>query len=617
MTKRQRQNLIRIILSAVLMAVALLVPMAEWLRFAIFFIAYAVVGYDVLWGALRNIIGGELFGEDFLMSIATIGAFAVGEYAEGVLVMLLYQIGELFQSYAVGKSRKSIVSLMDLRPDYANIMEDGTLTQIDPDLVEVGQEIVVKAGEKVPLDGVVVEGSSYLDTAALTGESVPREVKPGSEVLSGAVNMNSMLTIRTTKLFGESTAAKILDMVENVGGRKTKTEDFITKFARYYTPAVVAAAVLLAVIPPLFTGWDTFSMWLHRALTFLVVSCPCALVISVPLSYFGGIGGASKEGILIKGSSYLEALSQMNIAVFDKTGTLTKGTFTVTEIVPANGSSQTQILEYATLAEWYSDHPISASLKRAYGKEIEESRITSTEEISGKGVKVTADGTIILAGNAKLMQENDIAYTPATKPGTTVYVAVNGVYQGYILISDEIKDSTPSALAALKQQGVRTVMLTGDTQAVGDYVAGEIGIDEVYGNLLPMDKVDKVEELLAQKGSKGALAFVGDGINDAPVLTRADIGVAMGLAGRDAAIEAADVVLMQDDLAKLSKGMRISKRTSRIVKQNIAFALAVKAVTLVLSALGLTDMLVAVFADVGVMILAVLNALRTLRVKNI
>lgn len=617
MSKKQKQNLLRIILSAALMTAALLIPMVGWLQFAVFFAAYAIVGYDVLWGAVRNIIGGEIFGEDFLMSIATIGAFAVGEYAEGVLVMLLFQIGELFQSYAVGKSRKSIVSLMDLRPDYANVMEKGQLVQVDPDLIEVGQEIVVKAGEKVPLDGVVVEGNSYLDTAALTGESMPREVKAGSEVLSGAVNMNGMLTIRTTKLFGDSTAAKILDMVENVGGRKTKTEDFITKFARYYTPAVVAAAVLLAIIPPFFAGWDTFSIWIHRALTFLVVSCPCALVISVPLSYFGGIGGASKEGILIKGSSYLEALAGMNIAVFDKTGTLTKGTFTVTEIMTMDGVSEAQLLEYATLAEWYSDHPISLSLKNAYGQEIEESRIANTEEISGKGVKVTADGTVVLAGNGKLMAEYSVAYTPAKKPGTIVYVAVDGVYKGYILISDEIKENTKTAIAALKEQGVRTVMLTGDTQSVGDYVGKEIGIDEVYGNLLPMDKVDKVEGLLAQKVGKGTLAFVGDGINDAPVLTRADIGVAMGMAGRDAAIEAADVVLMQDDLAKLGKGMRISKRTSRIVKQNIAFALIIKGVTLVLSALGLTNMLLAVFADVGVMILAVLNALRTLRVKNI
>ena len=586
MTKKQKQNLIRIILSAALMAAALLIPMGQWVRFAFFFVAYAMVGYDVLWGAVRNIIGGEVFGEDFLMSIATIGAFAVGEYAEGVLVMLLYQIGELFQSYAVGKSRKSIVSLMDLRPDYANIMENGQLVQVDPDLIEVGQEIVVKAGEKVPLDGVVVEGSSYLDTAALTGESVPREVKAGSEVLSGAVNMNSMLTIRTTKLFGDSTAAKILDMVENVGGRKTKTEDFITKFARYYTPAVVAAAVLLALVPPFFAGWDTFSMWIHRALTFLVVSCPCALVISVPLSYFGGIGGASKEGILIKGSSYLEALSQMNVAVFDKTGTLTKGTFTVTEIVTTNGVTETQLLEYATLAEWYSDHPISISLKNAYGKEIDEARIANTEEISGKGVRVVADGVEILAGNDKLMKEFGVTHTSVQKPGTIVYIAVDGTYKGHILISDEIKENTKDAISALKEQGVRTVMLTGDTEAVGEYVGKEIGIDEVYGNLLPMDKVDKVEGLLEQKGDKGALAFVGDGINDAPVLTRADIGVAMGIAGRDAAIEAADVVLMQDDLAKLPKGMRISKRTSSIVKQNIAFALIVKAVTLVLSALS-------------------------------
>jgi Cd2+/Zn2+-exporting ATPase len=618
MTKKQKNVLFRIITGAVLLILGYLLPVRELYKTIFFLGAYLIVGYDVLYGAARNMFGGNVFGEAFLMSVATIGAIIIGEYFEAVLVMWLYQLGELFQSYAVGKSRKSITALMDLRPDYANVMEDGQLVQTDPELIAPGMEIIVKAGEKVPLDGIVIEGNSFTDTSALTGESVPVEVTTGSEVLSGAVNMNGMLTVRVTKAYGESTAAKILDMVENVGGRKTKTEDFITKFARYYAPVVVIAALLLALIPPIFAGWDTLLTWVQRALSFLVVSCPCALVISVPLSYFGGIGGASKEGILIKGSNYLEALAKMKIAVFDKTGTLTKGTFRVTEMIPQN-MEKAQLLEYATLAEWYSDHPISFSLKEAYGKEIDTARIEKTEEVAGMGVVVLADGKRIAAGNGTLMERENISYIEAEKPGTVVYVAVDGIFAGSILISDEIREDTKAAIAALKENGVeRLIMLTGDTPAVAAYVAKEVGITEAYGGLLPMDKVEKVEALLESKeNQKDMLAFVGDGINDAPVLTRADIGIAMGMGGRDAAIEAADVVLMRDEPRKIVKAMKISKKTSRIVKQNIVLALAVKAVALVLSALGIANMLIAVFADVGVMFLAVLNAIRSLRVKHL
>lgn len=615
MSKKQKKSLARILAGTVLLALSMLLPLTGWWRFGAFMAAYLASGGDVLWRAARNILRGHVFDENFLMSIATVGAFCVGEYMEGVLVMLLYQVGELFQSYAVGKSRKAISSLMDIRPDYANILRDGEILQVDPEEVEIGQQILVRAGEKIPLDGVVREGSAAVDTAALTGESAPREVGVGSELLSGCINLNGTLKVEVTKEFGQSTVSKILDMVENASEKKAHTEDFITRFAKYYTPSVVIAAAALAVLPPLFVG--EWSVWIGRALSFLVISCPCALVISVPLSYFGGIGGASKAGVLVKGSNYLEALAHSEIVVFDKTGTLTKGNFVVSQQNAAPGVSPEQLLEYAALAECYSTHPIGQSIVAAYGKEPEKGRIGEVKEISGKGVLAEIDGAQIAAGNARLMEEYCQSYQPAAAVGSVVHVAKDGAYLGHLIISDEIKEDAAAAVARLKQAGVqKTVMLTGDARAVAEDVAQKLGVGEVYSELLPLDKVTKVEALLAQKSKNGKLVFVGDGINDAPVLTRADIGVAMGALGSDAAIEAADVVLMIDAPSKIPEAIRISRKTSRIVRQNIIFALGIKAVALVLGAFGLIHMLVAVFADVGVSVLAILNAMRAMKIEQ-
>ncbi|WP_368183301.1 heavy metal translocating P-type ATPase [Anaerotruncus rubiinfantis] len=612
MNKKQKLTLYRILGAAVLFAAALLLPAQGSLRLVAFLGPYAVIGYDVLWRAGRNIFRGQVFDENFLMALATVGAFCTGEYPEGVAVMLFYQVGELFQSYAVGRSRQSIASLMDIRPDYANIERGGQLLQVDPDEVAVGDVIVVKAGEKIPLDGVVLEGASAIDTAALTGESLPRNVESGDDVISGCVNLSGLIHVRVTKAFGESTVAKILDLVENAGNKKARAENFITRFARWYTPAVVTAALLLAVIPPLTMGLP-WSDWVHRALIFLVISCPCALVISVPLSFFGGIGGASKTGILVKGGNYLEVLADTEIVVFDKTGTLTKGVFNVTAIHP-DEFSEAKLLELAACAECFSDHPISRSLREAYGMEIDQSRVTGVEELSGRGVRATVGGQMVCAGNDKLMDEIGVAWHPCHKVGTTVHVAVDGAYAGHIVISDELKPDAKAAIAALKAQGVRkTVMLTGDAKAVGESVAKELGLDEVHAQLLPADKVGRVEALLCEKSPKGKLAFVGDGINDAPVLSRADIGIAMGALGSDAAIEAADIVLMDDKPSKIASAMRISKKTLRIVRQNIVFALGVKALVLILGACGLANMWEAVFADVGVSVIAILNASRALR----
>lgn len=612
MNKKQKLTLYRILGAAVLFAAALLLPAQGSLRLVAFLGPYAVIGYDVLWRAGRNIFRGQVFDENFLMALATVGAFCTGEYPEGVAVMLFYQVGELFQSYAVGRSRQSIASLMDIRPDYANIERGGQLLQVDPDEVAVGDVIVVKAGEKIPLDGVVLEGASAIDTAALTGESLPRNVESGDDVISGCVNLSGLIHVRVTKAFGESTVAKILDLVENAGSKKARAENFITRFARWYTPAVVTAALLLAVIPPLTMGLP-WSDWVHRALIFLVISCPCALVISVPLSFFGGIGGASKTGILVKGGNYLEVLADTEIVVFDKTGTLTKGVFNVTAIHP-DEFSEAKLLELAACAECFSDHPISRSLREAYGMEIDQSRVTGVEELSGRGVRATVGGQMVCAGNDKLMDEIGVAWHPCHKVGTTVHVAVDGAYAGHIVISDELKPDAKAAIAALKAQGVRkTVMLTGDAKAVGESVAKELGLDEVHAQLLPADKVGRVEALLCEKSPKGKLAFVGDGINDAPVLSRADIGIAMGALGSDAAIEAADIVLMDDKPSKIASAMRISKKTLRIVRQNIVFALGVKALVLILGACGLANMWEAVFADVGVSVIAILNASRALR----
>ena len=612
MSKKQKQTLWRILASAVLLAAAVLLPLEGWFRLCAFLVPYAVIGWDVLWLAARNISHGQVFDENFLMALATLGAFCIGEYPEAVFVMLFYQVGELFQSYAVGKSRQSITALMDIRPDYANIERGGELVQVDPDEVSVGDTIVIKAGERVPLDGVVLEGKSTLDTAALTGESLPREAEPGDDVISGCVNLSGLLKVRVTKAFEESTVAKILDLVENSSSKKARAENFITKFARYYTPVVVIAAVLLAVVPPLL-GLMHWTESLNRALIFLVISCPCALVISVPLSFFGGIGGASRDGILVKGGNYLEVLARAEIVVFDKTGTLTKGVFNVTAIHP-DDIPEARLLELAALAECYSDHPISRSLKEAYGKDIDASRVSGVEELSGRGVKAVVDGRPVCAGNDKLMEELGVKWHPCHRVGTTVHVAVDGIYAGHIVISDEVKEDAKAAVAALKALGVRkAVMLTGDAKAVGEAVAADLGLDEVHTQLLPADKVDRVESLLKQVSSKGALAFVGDGINDAPVLSRADIGIAMGGLGSDAAIEAADVVLMDDKPSKLSDAISIARRTLSIVRQNIFFALAVKALVLVLSAVGLATMWEAVFADVGVMVLAILNAMRALK----
>ena len=617
MTRKQKKMLVRIAVSAVLLIAAVLVPYQGLWRFALFLPAYFVIGWDVLWRAVRNIAHGQVFDENFLMALATVGAFCTGffgqgEYPEAVFVMLFYQVGELFQSYAVGKSRKSIASLMDIRPDYANVERDGKLLQVDPEEVAVGDTITVKAGEKIPLDGLVLEGSSLVNTSALTGESVPRQVRPGDSVISGCVNQNGLLRVQVTKAFGESTVQKILDLVENASSKKAKAENFITKFARYYTPVVVFCALALAVVPPLFVGGWTG--WVQKALIFLVVSCPCALVISVPLSFFGGIGGASRQGILVKGGNYLEVLADTELVVFDKTGTLTKGVFQVTAIHP-EGVSQQELLELAALAESYSDHPISRSLKEAWGKALDTARVGQVEELSGRGVRAQVDGKEVWAGNGKLMEEIGLAYRPSGQVGTVVHVAAEGRYLGYILIADEVKPDAKEAIAALKAQGVKkTVLLTGDAKDVGEAVAQELGLDEAYTQLLPGDKVERVEALLQETSPKGKLAFVGDGINDAPVLSRADIGIAMGALGSDAAIEAADLVLMDDKPSKIAKAMEISKRTLRIVRQNIVFALAVKLLVLMLTPFGLANLWEAVFADVGVMVLAILNASRALQV---
>lgn len=615
MSKKQKKTLVRIILSAVLLVAAALIPVGGIVKLVLFLIPYAVIGWDVLWKAIRNIAHGQVFDENFLMAIATVGAFALGEYPESVAVMLFYQVGELFQSYAVGRSRQSIAALMDIRPDYANIEQDGKLVQVDPEDVAVGDTIVIKAGEKIPLDGVVLEGSSAVDTAALTGESLPRDVDPGDDVVSGCINQSGLLKVRVTKVFGESTVAKILDLVENSSSKKARAENFITRFARYYTPVVVIGAVLLAVLPPLLFGGD-WSDWLQRALIFLVISCPCALVISVPLSFFGGIGGASKQGILVKGSNYLEALAKTETVVFDKTGTLTKGTFQVTAVHP-DRISKGELLELAAMAESYSEHPISRSLREAYQKPVDASRVTDVEEISGHGVRAKVDGHDVYAGNGKWMDRIGASWRNCHRTGTVVHVAVDGEYAGHIVISDAVKPDAAAAIEALKREGVKkTVMLTGDVKAVGEAVAREIGIDEVHAELLPGDKVDQVERLLKNTSGKGKLAFVGDGINDAPVLSRADIGIAMGGLGSDAAIEAADIVLMDDKPSKLAVAVRISRKTLRIVRQNIVFALGIKLLFLALGAFGMANMWEAVFADVGVSVLAILNASRALRTSG-
>ena len=614
MTKR----LWRIIIGAAVLVAATIINFNnEWLQIALFIISYIIVGGDVVKRAVKNIFKGQVFDENFLMSIATIGAFFIGEYPEGVAVMLFYQVGELFQSYAVGKSRKSIASLMDIRPDYANVKKGDELVKVDPDEVQIGDIIVIKAGEKIPLDGKVIEGSSMIDTSALTGESVPREVEVGSDILSGCININGVITAEVTKEFGESTVSKILDLVENASSKKSNSEQFITKFARYYTPVVVIIAVFLAIIPPLVIDGATFSDWIYRALAFLVVSCPCALVISIPLSFFGGIGGASKKGILVKGSNYLEALAETEIVVFDKTGTLTKGVFNVQEIHP-EGVSKEELLELTAYVESYSNHPISLSLKRAYGKEIDNGRISDVEEISGHGVIATVDGKKVMAGNIKLMKMMDIPYFKGELIGTAVHVAVNNKYIGYIVIADEVKPDSAQAIKELKAANIKQiVMLTGDNKSVGSKVAKELGVDKVYAELLPADKVEKLEELFSQKSTKGKLAFVGDGINDAPVLARADIGIAMGGLGSDAAIEAADIVIMTDEPSKIATAMKISKKTLKIAHQNIVFAIGIKIIVLILSAFGITTMWAAIFADVGVTIIAVLNAFRALNVKNL
>lgn len=613
MTKKQKNLLRRIILAAVLFVALFFVPsdLPLWLRLGLYLVPYLIIGYKVLWTAVRNIRNGQVFDENFLMAVATLGAFGCGEYPEAVAVMLFYQVGELFENIAVGRSRKSISDLMDIRPDYANIERDGALVQVDPEEVHIGDIIVVKAGEKIPLDGVVTAGESAVDTAALTGESLPRDVVPGSEVISGCVNLSGLLRIEVKKEFGESTVSKILELVENSSNKKAKAENFITKFARYYTPVVVFAALALAVIPSVMTGaWD---VWVLRGLTFLVVSCPCALVISIPLSFFGGIGGASKKGILVKGGNYLEALASAGIVVFDKTGTLTRGNFVVSDVY-SDTMGKDALLELAALAEGYSDHPISRSLKTAYEKEIDLTRLGAVEEIPGHGVKTVVDGRIVLAGNEKLLEKYGINCVPCDKIGTVIHVAVDGLYAGYVVISDEIKPDAAQAIRALHDAGVsKTVMLTGDRKAVGEAVAAELGLSEVHAELLPEQKVEEVERLLSQKSEKEKLLFVGDGVNDAPVLSRADIGVAMGAMGSDAAIEAADIVLMDDAPSKLPEAICIAKKTLRIVYQNIVFSLGVKGVVLVLSAVGLADMWWAVFADVGVMILAVLNASRMLK----
>ncbi|MCI5848762.1 MAG: cadmium-translocating P-type ATPase [Lachnoclostridium sp.] len=617
MSKKQKKVLIRIIIAAILVVAVSFIPVTGYAELGLFLIPYLVIGYDILRKAGLGIINGKVFDENFLMAIATIGAMALGEYREGTAVMLFYQIGELFQSYAVGKSRKNITALMDIRPDYANLEENGEITEVDPEDVEIGAIIVVGPGEKVPIDGIVVSGESSLNTSALMGESLPRTVREGDEVISGCINMSGVLRIRTVKEFGESTVSKILDLVENSGMKKSKSENFITKFARYYTPAVCIGALMLAVLPPvvniIMSNPANWSVWLVRALTTLVISCPCALVISIPLSFFGGIGGASVQGILVKGSNYLEALSETKYVVCDKTGTLTKGVFEVTYVNPCGGISEDELLRIAAHAESYSGHPISKSLKKAYGKEVDKNIVSDVEEISGHGIEAVVDGKKIDAGNVKLMNLCGVKPLVPEKTGTEVHVAIDGIYAGYILISDVIKPEAKKAVADLKAAGVKQViMLTGDSKKVADAVAAEIGVDVVKSELLPGDKVDEVEKIINNKSKGEKLAFVGDGINDAPVLSRADIGIAMGALGSDAAIEAADIVLMDDDPAKIATAMRISRRTLRIVHQNIVFALAVKIICLILGAFGLLNMWWAIFADVGVMVLAVLNATRAL-----
>jgi len=623
MNKKQKKVLTRIIVAAVLMVVLSLLPVDGWLKFVLFMIPYLVIGHDILLKAWKGILNRQVFDENFLMAVATIGAILLGDYKEGVAVMLFYQIGELFQSYAVGKSRRNISELMDIRPDYANIeKEDGTLEQVDPDEVEIGSVIVVQPGEKVPIDGVIEEGRTSLNTSALTGESLPREAGVGDEVISGCINMSGVLKIRTTKEFGESTVSKILDMVENASSKKSRSENFISKFAKYYTPAVCYGALALAILPPLvrllFLGMTPeWGDWVMRALTFLVISCPCALVISIPLSFFAGIGGASNAGVLVKGSNYLETLSQTKYVVFDKTGTMTQGVFEVSGVHHSSMDTE-KLLEYAALAECHSSHPISKSLKKAYGKPLDPSRVTDVEEISGNGVTAKVDGVRVAAGNSKLMEKLGVDCMECHSVGTVVHMAVNGKYAGHILISDQIKPHAKEAIAALKKCGVKkTIMLTGDRREAARQVAEELGIDEVHSELLPGDKVAQVEKLLDEKGEKEKLAFVGDGINDAPVLSRADIGIAMGALGSDAAIEAADIVLMDDDPLKISKAIRISRKCLRIVYENIYFAIGVKVVCLILGALGIANMWAAIFADVGVMIIAVLNAIRALNVKKL
>ncbi len=627
MTPKQKKMLARIVSAAVLFVAAELVTRAAalpgWGRLLIFLIPYFVIGWDILWRAARNIAHGQVFDENFLMALATVGALAIGEYPESVFVMLFYQVGEFFQGWAVGRSRQSIAALMDIRPDYANVEREGREEKVDPEDVAVGETILIKPGERVPLDGVILEGTSALNTAALTGESLPRDVQPGDDVISGCVNLTGLLRVRTTKEFGDSTVSKILDLVENSSSKKAKAEQFITRFARWYTPVVVIGAVLLAVIPPLVTGGD-WSKWIEQALIFLVISCPCALVISVPLTFFGGIGGASKQGVLVKGSNYLEALARTDIVVFDKTGTLTRGVFNVTAIHP-DRCSEPQLLELAALAESYSSHPIARSLRDAYGMDMDESRVTHVAEIAGRGVKAEigpaagegGDVRTVYVGNDKLMEEMGVSWHPCHHVGTTVHVAAEGEYLGHIVISDEVKPDAKAAVAALKAAGVRrTVMLTGDAQAVGEAVGKELGLDEVHAQLLPAGKVERVEALLGQKVPKGTLAFVGDGINDAPVLSRSDVGIAMGALGSDAAIEAADVVLMDDKPSKIAAAISIARRTLVIARQNIVFALAVKAVFLIMGLFGVANMWEAVFADVGVSVIAILNATRALKTKE-
>lgn len=627
MNKKQKKMLIRIIIAAVLMIILNFIPVQRYIRFTLYLIPYLIIGYDILRKAFKGILNRQVFDENFLMAVATIGAMAIaiyenGDYTEAIGVMLFYQVGELFQSYAVGKSRRNISALMDIRPDYANIEKDGRLEQVDPDEVVIGTTIIVQPGEKVPIDGIIIDGSSTLNTSALTGESLPREAQCGDEVISGCINMTGVLKIQTTKEFGESTVSKILELVENSSSRKSKSENFISKFAKYYTPAVCYSAVALAILPPvvrmLFMGLPAdWGVWVYRALTFLVISCPCALVISIPLSFFAGIGGASKAGILVKGSNYLETLSKTKCVVFDKTGTLTQGVFEV-NAVHHNTMDEKKLLEYAALAESASSHPISKSLQRAYGKEIDRTRVSDIQEISGSGILAKVDGIQIAAGNTKLMNHLNIQYMDCHSVGTIIHMAVDGAYAGHIVISDIVKPHAKEAIAALKSAGItKTVMLTGDTKKVADQVALNLGVDEVHSELLPGDKVDQVEKLLAGRPARDRLAFVGDGINDAPVLSRADIGIAMGAMGSDAAIEAADVVLMDDDPMKISKAIRVSRKCLRIVYENITFALGIKIICLLLGALGFVNMWLAIFADVGVMIIAVLNAIRALFVKKL